>query len=136
MKILSGKKNVDKVIFLLTLDWAHDDDSDHEVLIFSHKEDAIAEFNSQLNKIKTSESFWECAALKTAADEHDYNEEDEPEYLTGKYDYLNGLTYRLNELISHPDRTILLKSFIIYQNGYEKQEHTYLSLRAVCVIGD
>ena len=136
MQILSGQKNVAKVLFLLTLDWAYDDDSRYETLLFSRKEDAIAEFDAQLNHLKTFEFGWEREAIQAAADENDYSGDVDREFLKGEYDYLNDFTYGLNELIAHPNTDILLKSFVIYQNDNEVFEHTYLTLRAVCVMGD
>ena len=134
MEILTGKKTVAKVIFKLTLDWATNDERDNESLFFDCKEDAVDEFNAHLKKIKTDKSSWECEALKEAADEHNYDEELEPQYLTGEYDYMERFTRDFNHLIAHPNYDILLKSFVLYQEGYEDNEHTYLTLRAVCVL--
>lgn len=77
---------------------------------------------------------WEYEALKEAADEHNYDEELEPQYLTGEYDYMSRFTVDFNHLLNHPNTDILLKSFVLYQEGYEDTEHTYLTLRAVCIL--
>ena len=119
MEILTGKKAVAKVVFKLTLDWATDDERDNESLLFDCKEDAVDEFNAQLNKIKTNKSSWEYDALQEAANEHDY---------------LNRFSLDFNHLLNHPNSSILLKSFVLYQDGYEDTEHTYLTLRAVCIL--
>ncbi len=135
MDILTGKNGVSKVIFKLTLDCATDDESDNESLLFDCKEDAIAEFDAQLNKIKTDKSSWEYSALQEAVNEQEYDEELEPQYLTGEYDYLSRFTQDFNYLINHPNYNILLKSFVLYQEGFANSEHTYLTLRAVCILG-
>lgn len=134
MEILTSTKNVSKVIFKLTLDWATNDERDNETLLFNNKEDAIEEYEAQLKKIKTNKSSWECEALKEAADEHNYDEELEPQYLTGEYDYMNRFLLDFNHLLNHPNSDILLKSFVLYQDGYEDSEHTYLTLRVVCIL--
>lgn len=134
MEILTGKKAVARVVFKLTLDWATDDERDNETLLFDCKEDAVDEFNAQLNKIKTDKSSWEYDALQEAADEHNYDEELEPQYLTGEYDYMIRFSLDFNHLLNHPNSSILLKSFVLYQDGYEDTEHTYLTLRAVCIL--
>lgn len=134
MEILTGKKAVARVVFKLTLDWATDDERDNETLLFDCKEYAVDEFNAQLNKIKTDKSSWEYDALQEAADEHNYDEELEPQYLTGEYDYMNRLSLDFNHLLNHPNSSILLKSFVLYQDGYEDTKHTYLTLRAVCIL--
>ena len=134
MEILTGKKAVARVVFKLTLDWATDDERDNETLLFDCKEDAVDEFNAQLNKIKTDKSSWEYDALQEAADEHNYDEELEPQYLTDEYDYMIRFSLDFNHLLNHPNSSILLKSFVLYQDGYEDTEHTYLTLRAVCIL--
>lgn len=63
MEILTSTKNVSKVIFKLTLDWATNDERDNETLLFNNKEDAVEEFEAQLKKIKTDKSSWEYEAL-------------------------------------------------------------------------
>lgn len=136
MKILTNKHNVAKVIFVVCLDWATNDCCDYETLFFESKDDAIAEFDEHLRNIKTNKDSWEYDALKNAVKEHsDYDEDnDDPEYYTGEYDYLNGFNRNLDNLIKHPSTKMLLKSFLLYQNGYENCEHTYLTLHAVCVL--
>lgn len=134
MEILTSIKNVSKVIFKLTLDWATNDGRGYETLLFNNKEDALKEFEAQLKIIKTDKSSWEYEVLKEATDEHDYDEVFAPRYLTGEYDYMSRFTQDFNHLINHPNRDILLKSFVLYQNNYEDNEHTYLSLRAVCIL--
>ena len=134
MEILTGKKAVARVVFKLTLDWATNDERDNESLLFDCKEYAVAEFDAQLNKIKTNKSSWEYDALQEAADEHDYDEELEPQYLTGEYDHMNRFVKDFSHLTAHPNSDILLKSFVLYQDGYEDTEHTYLTLRAVCIL--
>lgn len=134
MNILTSAKAVSKVIFKLTLDWATNDERDNETLLFNSKEDAGEEFEAQLKKIKTDKSSWEYEALKEAADEHNYDEELEPQYLTGEYDYMSRFIMDFNHLLSHPNTNILLKSFVLYQEGYEDTEHTYLTLQAVCIL--
>lgn len=114
MEILTSTKNVSKVIFKLTLDWATNDERDNETLLFNNKEDAVEEFEAQLKKIKTDKSSWEYEALKEAADEHNYDEELEPQYLTGEYDYMSRFTVDFNHLLNHPNTDILLKSFVLY----------------------
>lgn len=136
MEILTNKNHVTKVVFVVSLDWAANDERGYETLLFNTKEDAIAEFGEQLRRIKTDKSTWECEALKTAVDEHsDYDEEnDDPEYYTGEYDYLNHFIRDFDSLIKHPNTQMLLKSFSIYENSYEACEHTYLTLHAACIL--
>lgn len=138
MKILTNKKHVTKVIFMVSLNWATNDECGYETLLFNTKEDAVAEFDEQLRRLKADNTSWECAALENAVDEHgDYDEEnDDPEYYTGEYDYLNNFVRDFNKLIEHPNTKMLLKSFSIYENGYEDCEHTYLMLHAVCILGE
>lgn len=136
MNILTNKNRVAKVVFLLSLNCSHNDESSYGTLLFNTKEDAVAEFDEQLQRIKTDKSSWECEALEKAVSEFsNYDEEnDDPEYYTGEYDYLKGFANNFHNLVEHPNTQMLLKSFSIYESGYEDCEHTYLMLHAVCIL--
>lgn len=136
MKILTNKNRVARVVFMVSLNCSHNDESSYETLLFNNKDDAVAEFDEQLKLIKTDKSSWEYEALKEAVNEHsDYDEEnDDPEYYTGEYDYLDRFASNFHNLIEYPNAQTLLKSFSIYESGYEDCEHTYLMLHAVCVL--
>ena len=78
MKILTNKNRVARVVFMVSLNYSHNDESSYETLLFNNKDDAVAEFDEQLKLIKTDKSSWEYEALKEAVDEHsDYDEEND-----------------------------------------------------------
>lgn len=137
MNILSKAKKATQIKYLLTMDWAaFDNGHDCDFLLFDSEDDAIKEYNAQLAKLKHG-STWESDALKTAIDEHsDYDEEnEEPEYYYGEYDYTNSYKARIQDTLDHPDKGTIIKSFSIYANGYESEMHTYLTLFAIGTIG-
>lgn len=136
MKILTNKNHVARVVFLLSLNCSHNDECSYETLLFNDKDDAVEEFDEQLRQIKTDKSSWEYEALQTAVKEYsDYDEEnDAHEYYTSEYDYSNHFASNFHNLMEHPNTQTLLKSFSVYESGYEDCEHTYLMLHAVCIL--
>ena len=56
MKILTNKNRVARVVFMVSLNYSHNDESSYENLLFNNKYDAVAEFDEQLKIIKTDKS--------------------------------------------------------------------------------
>lgn len=132
MEILSTTKKATQIRYLITMDWACESEHSSDFLLFDNENDAIKEYDAQLKKLKTGDTWEGDAFAKLAVDEHgNYNEDDESGYYYGEYDYTN--SYK-SQLQNAPNSCVIVKSFSIYADGYESEMHTYLTLFAVGTI--